>query len=255
MATFTDLVESWSNTDMKAERAAAFFGVLVGVTADTAQEVWTLCCRMHLLDDPESPDDALPFLARDRRLDRYPLETPAQHRQRLIDAWETYALGGSETNINEQLRAAGYGPTTRSPAWGEPGLPWGGTGYAWGDLGTYIQFRPQELGPRGEPAPYWSQFWVVFAPGFHPVVGPPIPWGTFVWGDTYDGVWGPLGYSQEFKRTIAGIIRKWKPSRYVCRGFLFKLGTLDVAWGYPGHAWGTAGLIWGGGIEVPLPLS
>jgi hypothetical protein len=152
------------------------------------------------------------------------------------------------------MRAAGFGPANHSPAWGEPGLPWGEPGYAWSDFGTYIQFRPYALGPRGEPAPYWSQFWIVFAFGYHPVTGPPTPWGQFVWGDTGEWVWRPAGYSRDFSRTIRGIIKKWKPSRWVCRGFLFKTG-VQLQWGEPGFAWGDPGLIWGGGIEVPLPLS
>ena len=252
--TFTDLVERWSNSDMKADRASAFFGVLVGVVADSHQEAATLAARMHLLDDPESPDDILPILAKDRRLERYYLETALQHRRRLIDAWDIYALGGGENVINEQLRAAGFGPTNSSPAWGEPGLEWGAPGYAWSDLGTYIQFRPWELGPRGEPAPYWSQFWVVFNSGFHPVTGPATPWGQFVWGDTGEWVWRPAGYSREFSRTIRAIVKKWKPSRWICRGFLFKVGP-QLEWGDTGFAWGDTGLIWGGGIEVPLPLA
>jgi hypothetical protein len=253
-ATFTDLVESWSNSDERAELAGAFFGVLVGVTADTAQETQTLASRMHLLDDPESPDDILPVIAKDRRLDRYSLESPEQHRNRLDSAWTIYSFGGSDTVINEQLRAAGFGPTVTAPAWGESGLPWGTTGYAWGDVGTYILLRPSEPGPRGEPAPYWSQFWVVFNSGYHPVVGPPIPWGTFVWGDTYDGVWGPVGYSPEFRRTVIRIIRKWKPSRWICRGLVLKQG-IQINWGQSGGTWGSAGVIWGGGTEIPLPLA
>src|SRR6185436_9916598 len=91
--------------------SSGWFGVLVGLTGDTAGEAWSLCARMHLLADPESPDDILPIAARDRRLPRYPLESAAQHRARLIDAWNIYKGGGSEESIATQLRAAGYGPT------------------------------------------------------------------------------------------------------------------------------------------------
>lgn len=253
VATFTDLVERWSCPDMKADLASGFFGVLVGIVADTHQEAATLACRMHLLDDPQSPDDILPLIGEDRRLGRYYLETADQHRARLIDAWNIYAKGASEVSINEQLRAAGFGPTNRSPAWGEDGIIWGTDGYYWNDLGTYIEYRPSESGPRGEPAPYFSQFWVIFQPGFHPVIGPPIPWGTFTWGDTYDGVWGPLGYSPDFKRTVSGIIRKWKGSRWICRGLVFKLS--EQLWGQDGFLWAQDGCFWGGGFDVPFPLS
>jgi len=253
-ATFTDLVERWSNSDMRADRASAFFGVLVGVLADSHQEAATLAARMHLLDDEQSPDDILPIIAKDRKLERYYLETAAQHRQRLIGAWGIYAIAGSETVILEQLRAAGFGPTVLMPEWGEPGPEWGEPGYTWGDLGAYIQFRPWENGPRGEPAPYWSQYWVVFKSGFHPVTGPPTPWGNFVWGDIGEWVWRPAGYSRDFARTIRSIVKKWKPSRWISRGFVFKIGQ-ELLWGTPGFDWGDPGLMWGGGMTVSLPLA
>jgi hypothetical protein len=251
--TFTDLVERWSNSDMKAERAAAFFGVLVGVLADTHQEAATLCCRMPLLDDPNSPDDILPVIATDRMLERYYLETADQHRGRLFDAWEIYKGGGSAEVIETQLRAAGFGPTTLLGEWGNPDVEWGEDIYFWGDLGAFVQFRPWELGPRGEAAPYWSQFWVVFGVGMHPVSGPPTPWGDFVWGDIGEWVWRPAGYTQDFARTILAIVKKWKDSRYVFRGFRFMLN--DIPWGDTSIEWGDETVIFGGAIDVPVPLS
>jgi len=453
VATFTDLVESWSNSDMRAELAGGFFGVLAGVTADSAHEAMTLSARMHLLDDPESPDDVLPIIAEDRRLARYYLETPEQHRERLGNAWEIYAKGASERALQDEADSAGFGPTNKIGTWGASGVLWGGTDYvpivgnlgslagagnllvpyppdikqgallvvmlaresahdsppagwvlvsqdsitnnqqifariapdpgtlpsdltiavtgagghrarmlvfncgsghwagtvtanftsvvqssgsgnlvpnpyntsgpaltflaytttssvtpqspwtelfddssaglgmqaqltnvgagatmatiasggpswalcsfkllipvqpryAWGDRGVRVEYRPTATGPRGEAAPYWSQYWVVFDSGYHPVFGLPIPWGTFVWGDTYDGVWGPLGYSQDFKRTALGLVKKWKPSRWVFRGFVFKIGGIQT-WGQSGHTWGEAGGVWGGALEIPVSV-
>lgn len=125
------------------------------------------------------------------------------------------------------------------------------SGYVWGDRGARVSYRRTELGPRGEPAPYWSQYWIVFEAGMHPVSGPPVPWGTFVWGDTYDGVWGPKGYSQDFKRTVLHIVKKWKSSRWVFRGIDFKIGTIRT-WGQSGVTWGQSGEVWGGAISVPV---
>lgn len=453
-ATFTDLVERWSSAEMREDLESAFFGILAGVTADTHQETATLCARMHLLDDEESPDDILPIIAEDRRLGRYYLETATEHRARLIDAWNIYAKGASERAMQDETDSAGFGPANKMGTWGASGVLWGGTdytplvgalgsqsgagtlsvpyptgiqqgallilmlaresahdsapsgwtlierddvtnsqaiyariapdpatlganlsytvtgagghlarilsfncgsghwitpvtanfasiaeavssgsiipnpanttgprltfitysststvsspspwvelfddasagvglqaqivngaaaassatiaggggpswaltsfrlyvpqqpAYAWGDRGTRFEYRPFEPGPRGENPPYWSQYWVVFDVGMHPVSGPPIPWGTFVWGDTYEGVWGPVGYSQDFKRTAIGIVKKWKSSRWVFRGFVFKIGTLRT-WGQSGFTWGQSGLVWGGAIEVPVPV-
>jgi hypothetical protein len=233
--------------------SSGWFGVLVGLTGDTAGEAWSLCARMHLLADPESPDDILPIAARDRRLPRYPLESADQHRARLIDAWEIYKGAGSEEVIETQLRAAGYGPTDLLGEWGNPDVDWGDDTFFWGDLGAFVQFRLFELGPRGEPAPYWSQFWVVFNEGFHPVTGMPTPWGDFTWGDIEPWVWRPEGYSLDFARTIIGIIRKWKPSRWVFRGFRFMVN--NVPWGLETLDWGDPSVIWGGSIDVPVPIT
>jgi hypothetical protein len=251
--TFTDLVERWSNSDMKAERAAAFFGVLVGVVADSHQEAATLASRMHLLDDPESPDDALPVVATNRKLERYYLETADQHRARLSDAWEIYAGGGSAEVIETQLRAAGFGPTSLVGEYGNPDIEYGDPDLTYGDLGAFVEFRPWELGPRGEAAPYWSQFWVVFNMGWHPVTGPPTPWGEFVWGDIGEWVWRPAGYSREFSRTIRGILKKWTPCRYVFRGFRFLI--TNIPYGDETVEYGDPTIVYGGAIDVPVPLS
>jgi hypothetical protein len=94
---------------------------------------------------------------------------------------------------------------------------------------------------------------VVFNEGFHPITGMPTPWGEFVWGDTGEWVWRPAGYSHEFARTIRAIVRKWKDSRYVFRGFRFMVNNLP--WGEESVDWGDVTVIWGGSIDVPAPLA
>jgi hypothetical protein len=204
--TFVDWLNQRSTVWMRQPRSSGWFGVTLAVPANEAVEGWLFCCRMHLLDDPESPDDVLPIIALDRKLPRYPHETAAQHRARLIDAWNIYPYAGTEHVIEMQLAAAGY-------------------------PNAVVEFRPSELGPRGEAAPYRTQFWVVFADGYHPVTGPCKPWGTFVWGDKWTevpGVWAPTGLTPDFYRTIMGIVLKWKPSQYVFRGFTFTVGSTRV---------------------------
>jgi hypothetical protein len=257
--TFIDWLDQRSTTWMRAQYTGAWFGIMLALPANEAVEAWILCSRMHLLDDPQSPDDVLPFIAQDRKLPRYPQETAAQHRARLIDAWNIYALGGSEAVIESQIRAAGYGPDEahRITTWGAPGFTWGQAGLRWGDMGAFVQFRPDESGPRGEAPPYRTQFWLVFSFGFHPVTGGSKPWGTWTWGDTWPttpGVWALTGLTTDFYRTVVGIALKWKSSMYVFRGFTFRTGSITV-WGEAGHTWGEAGATWGGGFELPVPLS
>jgi hypothetical protein len=66
-------------------------------------------------------------------------------------------------------------------------------------------------------------------------------------------VWGPQGYDKQFQQTVEGIVYKWKPHDWVFRGFLFKIGT--EPWGLGETLWGDPlGVVWGGGIEVQVPL-
>ena len=251
--TFRGLVELRSPSWLRGDSTSALFQIAFGLTADECAESIGIACRMHLLDDPESPDDILPVIGQDRGLPQYAGETAAAYRQRLIDAWAIYPHSGSSEVIEEQILAAGYGPTTFLGDWGNPDVAWGDSTYFWGDLGAYIEFRPYALGPRGEAAPYATQFWLVFNTGFHPVTGPPAPWGSWTWGDTWltvSGVWAPQGMTADFYRTIIGIVKKWKPSRYVFRGFTFILS--NITWGDASITWGDATIPWGGAIDADV---
>jgi hypothetical protein len=167
----------------------------------------SIAARTFMLKDPMSPDDVLPLIGDERGMPRYPVETPAQYRARLIAAWQAYKFAGSEGTICAQFAAAGY-----------PGVT--------------ITFDAAALGPNGEAAPYWSQFWVSFPySSGHPVTSHGTNWGAFNYGD--GTVYG-LGVSVGFYALIHGIVRKWKPSRWICRGFKFELADtsiVDLAFG------------------------
>lgn len=254
--TFIDWLDRLSTSWMRGPVASGWYGVTLALQANEAVESWLLACRMHLLDDPESPDDVLPIIAQDRQLPRYPLETADQHRTRLIDAWNIYQEAGTEEVIEKQILAAGYGPTEFLGEWGNPNVTFGDPTYVWADRGAYVEFRPNEPGPRGEAAPYASQFWIVFATGFHPITGLPNPWGSWTWGDTeplVHGVWTYYGYTPDFQRTILGIVKKWKPCDHVFRGMTFMIS--NIPWGDVSTSWGDATVLWGGALSVDVPLS
>lgn len=231
---------------MRTPISSGFFGVVFGMTADEAVESWMLACRMPLLLDPQSPDDVLPYIAEDRRLPRYSTETAAQHRQRLWDAWNIYLEAGCEEAIEKQILAAGWGPDVFLGDY-KSDVPYK-SDYFYKDRGAFVEFRPDATGPRGESPPYRTQFWVVFNEGFHPVTGLPIPWGQFVWGDTSEGVWGPRGYSRTFAKEIIGIIKKWKPSDHVFRGFTFIINNIP----YKSDILYKSDVVYKGAIEVPI---
>src|SRR5690606_23888184 len=121
-------------------------------------------------------------------------ESAAQYRARVHGAWDAYEAGGDESAIEGQLAAAGY-------------------------PGAKVTFFLNEPGPHGE-MPYRSQFWVVFPPGTHPVTRDGPEWNGFLWND--GTAWGPGGMTPEFAATIRGIVRKWKPVQWICRGFIFE---------------------------------
>lgn len=254
--TWDDWLDQKSAIWMRSTLLGGWYGVTLALTGNINQEVWLLAARFHLLDDPESPDDVLPWIGTQRGLSRYYLETADAHRQRLIDAWDIYELAGTEAVINTQLRAAGFGPTDLLGDYGNPSITYGDPKFFYADLGAYVEFRITREGPRGEPPPYRTQFWVVFNQGFHPVSGPPAPWGTWVWGDTWltvPGVWAPTGLTPDFYRTITEIIRKWKPSDHVFRGFTFVVN--DVSYADTVTTYGDATIMYGGSIDVELPIS
>jgi hypothetical protein len=187
--------------------SGGWFGVLCGLTGDLIHDGMAIALKLAWLADTESPDDVLPLVGSERRLPRYPSETPVQYRARLLDAWNAYRFAGAEPTIVQQFEYAGY-----------PGVE--------------IQFDAAALGPRGEAAPYWSQFWIYFPySSGHPVTGNGPTWNSFTFGD--GTVYG-LDVTVAFYQLIHGIVGKWKPVRWICRGFIFELvdtSTVEISFG------------------------
>lgn len=202
-----DMVSSVLPGNWSKGLASGFFGVLCGFTGDTLADAMSIASRMALLRDPMSPDDVLPLIGDERSMPRYPTESAVSYRARLIGAWKAYGAIGEGT-IPEQFRIAGF-------------------------PGVQIQFDAAATGPNGEAAPYWSQFWVYFPySSGHPVTGDSPKWGSFIYGD--GTVYG-LSVTVQFYQLIHGITGKWKPVRWICRGFKFQLSDLStivqIAWG------------------------
>ncbi len=203
MGTFIDYVQGQLPGDWAAQPlASAWFGILCGLTGDNIADGLSLTIRLPWLADEQSPDDVLPLIGSERRMPRYPIETADQYRARLLGAWDAYTFAGAEQTIVAQFAAAGY-----------PGVT--------------IVFDAAALGPNGEAAPYWSQFWVYFPySSGHPVTSHGANWGAFNYGD---GTIYGLNASAGFYALIHGIVRKWKPSRWICRGFKFQLADTSIA--------------------------
>jgi hypothetical protein len=206
---------------LEDEWGQKLLGVL-GLEADTLSLGLTCTLRCGLIQDPYCLADHLALKGEARNLPRYPAETLAQYRARVFRALDDWEMAGVETALCAQLQAAGY--TSAS-----------------------IKFRPYAPGPRGpvlDPAPYWSQFWVVV-----PDLG--VTKNTSKWNDGHkwnDGsTWGSTSITSADAATLRAIVRKFKPVDWVCRGFLFPI--------YDGFDWndGTKwndGTTWGGFLEM-----
>lgn len=207
MGNFKDMVDARLPRPFTQALSGGLFGVLASLTGDLNADGLSNALKLAWLADPASPDDVLPLVGSERGMPRYPGETAAQYRARLLDAWNAYKFAGSEGTIVQQFAHAGY-------------------------PGTEIQFDAAALGPNGEAAPYWSQFWVYFPySSGHPVTGDGPQWGAFNYGD--GTVYG-LGVTVGFYQLIHGIVGKWKPVRWICRGFIFELADtslVEIAFG------------------------
>ena len=207
MGTFRQMVDDRLPRPFAQRYSSAWFGVLCGLTGDLLAEGMSLALKLAWIDHEESPDDVLPLIGSERGMPRYPGESVTSYRARLQDAWNAYTFAGAEQTIVSQFEHAGY-------------------------PGTEIQFDAAADGPNGEAAPYWSQFWVYFPyTSGHPVTGDGATWNSFNWGD---GTLYGLSVTVGFYQLIHGIVRKWKPTRWICRGFIFELAdtsTVEIAFG------------------------
>jgi len=179
---------------MNGSFGEGFFGVLTGFVGNQLFEGMGLALKAAWLREPESPDDVLPIVGGERRMPRYPVETPASHRARLLDAWDTYIYAGTEGILTAQLAAAGHAGVTI--------------------------YDPSEL--VFLPSGYWSHFVVSIPVGSHAVTAPGPAYGAFSWGD--GSRYGPLGLTPEVLATIRAVIEKWKPVQWICREVRFQLG-------------------------------
>lgn len=132
---FRALVESVSPAPLVAANSSGYYGATLGLTGDLLAEAVRLVLLMPWLLEDESPDDVLSLIGAEVRMPRYPSETAAAYRARLVDAFNRYDTAGTAARINAEIAAAGLtGTVTFQP--GHPGPP------------------PALL------VPYWSQFWI-----------------------------------------------------------------------------------------------
>jgi hypothetical protein len=218
MPNYRDLGLANSPTRLRGKYGRRLVGAAMFLLDSVAQGLTHAVRAPWLRGKTGGAYDAVQLLGSETSLPRYPIETWSQHRARIDRAWSDWPFAGDEDPLIAQLAAAGF-PNAE------------------------IRFNDLAPGPLGQPAPYWSQFWVFFPMGSHPVTGPGPRWGQFQWGD--GTLWGPSGITRVDLYTIRSIVRKWKPGDWVCRGLIFELSR--PRWGE--FTWGD-GTVWSGAVTV-----
>lgn len=165
----------------------------VAANWDRLSERLTQTMRAGWIHRGQLPADTLQIVGSDSLLEQYPNETNEQFQARVLERWDSWQYAGHQTALEAQLRAAGFTNAT---------------------VVTYSD----RLGPRGEAAPYWSQFWVriplatlQLRTGW--TTAP--EWGSVVWGCFW---WDYGALSLADGLLFWSIVRKFKPNDWVCRG-------------------------------------
>lgn len=123
---YQDLIQRISTTVMLGHYGERLQGFIAGVLWDMLTEGASEAVVAPLLTQADQPVDALPVIADERKLARYIDETNVSWQQRLLAAWDIWEAGGSGSEIENQLEAAGYEDSeVHSPVdWGRTPIPW-----------------------------------------------------------------------------------------------------------------------------------
>jgi hypothetical protein len=191
---YIEFVRRISPTVMLGHWGERLQGTLSGLLWDLLAQGASEGVIAPLLTTPDQPVDALPPIAEERNLAKYLDETNVAWQARLLAAWDIWEQGGSATEIQNELEAAGYtGAEIHSP------IDWGRT-----------------------PIPWESQFWVFLPEGAHA--------GLFSQGSEA-GDSGTIagehlaGISGDFERVaeLRHIAQTFRPGDQVCRQILVEI--------------------------------
>jgi hypothetical protein len=164
-----------------------------------------------------APDDALDTLGVERGLPRIPGEARSEYSERLRDAWNSWALGGTPLGLLQALAEAGY--TTRLV------IP-GGLDYSLASGALVVTPLAAGSWLIDSDPPLWSRFQVLFTDSSE--FSDPLP-----------------ASGSSTVEALRAIVRRWQPAHATCAGLI--VPTAGRLWGYPyGRTWGTQGGTWSG---------
>jgi hypothetical protein len=195
-----DLLQAlpWSQTEWGG-KLTGYVGLMHdGVTQGVDEAV-----RCAWLREETSPDDALPMVGRERNMPRYPGETPARHRGRLVGAWDAWEYAGSEIGIMGQVTALGF-------------------------TGTLYTEAEWSRGPLWQGQPWKSQFWILLDSGQGFGASAVCGGGAICNDGTLCGMSysGALGSASEVVAALRYIVRKWKSAPEICREVILSSGEI-----------------------------
>jgi len=171
---------------------------VLGLAKDAIAEGAHQAVKLRLLGG--CPEDALPYAGEDRQIERVPGESASSYRNRLLRAFVTWRLAGTNKGVLSALATIGFT--------------------------SAIIIESEDWGASPDPTAWWL-FWVVLSP--------PLPFSpAFKLGDGTKlgekplGVTGPLELIELLRR----VIRKWKAAHAVCANvvLLFDGELLGTGW-------------------------
>jgi hypothetical protein len=211
---------------------------MVGMPLDMLAEAANQAVKARF---PElAPEDALPFIGRDRGIRRGPNEPAVSFRTRLLLWREIWKGAGNAVKLLDEL--AGYltPQKARMRIWSQVGLV-----YTRDVDGTFTIDRVPGLWNWDGLTTLRSRFWVII----YSVGGEPWSrdgtWGDGEkWGESGRGTWGSTATLDQVQ-TIRAIIGDRKPAPTVCKGIIvsFDAGAFaptDTSPPLPDGTWGRA---------------
>ena len=152
--------------------------------------------------------DALPYIGRDRNIDRGPTETDAAYAARLSAAFDTWATAGTATTLLQQFNAY-FSPNTATP------LYLVANNSTWHSINTATNAVTKTPNAGNwtwdaNAATAWARGWVI-------IDSTNGPWTPDYWSSTDSSVWGDGGtWGSSAPLTavsqLNSLLDKWRPA-------------------------------------------
>jgi hypothetical protein len=237
MATYREAAWNLSPARLRTAKAARLVYSLIGIPLDALAEGADQATRAGFPD--ECPEDALPYLGRDRGILRGPEEPAPSFRVRLKLWLEAHRGAGVGRAMLDQI--AGYltPKACRVRIWTKVGVV-----YTREATGAFrVERAPNGTWDWDGQAALWARFWVIL----YSVNGIPFAraprWGSGgTWGSRPGLTWGSSATVAE-ARSIRSIIDEWKPALSRCQNVLIAFddtlfAPTDTSPPLPNGTWG-----------------